>query len=179
MRVFRPTKDRTLKSVIGINWTVKIGLFYCRLRFIISSIQTRNCMFAMEKIDGKNLLVGTIGCEKSSFVQKIGLNNLFGNLKKAEWVLHIELSVSCKVEIQSCFEMQLNFYYLSSVDDLDEPLLYFKKSSTEDNDSSTSSNNDNKNIFGEKEKMDRFIVMDNVFGLANKSNNFAGYFNGC
>ena len=71
---------------------------------------------------------------------------------------------SSVVKIRSSFETEGNFHHLSSVDELDEPLLRFKKFFREDNDSTTPSNNDNK------------IVMDNVSGLANKLNNFSRKF---
>lgn len=83
---------------------------------------------------------------------------------KVEWVLHIKLSVSRVAEIQPCFETEVNFLYPSSVDDLDQLILLFKNSLREDNDFTTLSNNANK------------IVMDDVSGLANISNNFARKF---
>ena len=52
-------------------------------------------------------------------------------------------------------------------------MQHFKKSSRENNNSPTPDGN--KYIFGEREKVDRPIAMDDVSGLANKSNNFASF----
>ena len=68
------------------------------------------------KFEGNILVVGKIGSGKTFFVQKIGVNNLFGTLKELEWVSHIELSGSREAKIQSCFETQVHFDYSSSID---------------------------------------------------------------
>ena len=109
------------------------------------------------------------GCGKIYFVKKIDVNNLFGDLEKREQVSHFKFTTSREAKIQFCFETQVDFYCPSSVNILDELLQYFKRSSREGNDSVTP--DDKKNIFGEREKMDRLIVLDNVSGFADKSNN--------
>ena len=43
---------------------------------------------------GNVLIVGKTGCEKTHFVQKLGLNNFFGKIVKTEWVSSISLSKS-------------------------------------------------------------------------------------
>ena len=71
----------------------------------------------------KNILIvrmRKIDCGKTSFVQKIGVNNLFSTLKKAKWVSHIELSTSREAKIQCYLGKQVDFHYPSSIDDLDE-----------------------------------------------------------
>ena len=86
-------------------------------------------------------------------------------------VSQIELSVSREAEIQSCFAAPVEFQYPSRVEKLDNLLVHFKKISScsnVDNDSTFEEGN----IFGEKEKMDRLIVMDHISGLTDRSNNF-------
>lgn len=61
--------------------------------------------------------------------------------------------------------MQDDCRYPSSANILDEMLQCCQKSSREHNNSTVSSD---KNIFGEREKLHRLIVMDNVSGLADK-----------
>lgn len=39
-----------------------------------------------EKFERNILVVGKTGCGKTSFVQKIDVNNLFGDFRKVEWV---------------------------------------------------------------------------------------------
>ena len=55
-----------------------------------------------ENFEGKILVMEKTGCGKTSFVQKIGVNNIFDDLKKVEWVSRIN------AEIQLSFE----FIYL-------------------------------------------------------------------
>ena len=43
------------------------------------------------KIETNILVIGKTGCQKTSFVQKMPLNNLFGDLKTVEWVSQIKL----------------------------------------------------------------------------------------
>ena len=43
---------------------------------------------------------------------------MFGTLKKVELVSQLELSASREAKIESCFETQVGFHYLSIVDGL-------------------------------------------------------------
>ena len=45
------------------------------------------------------LIVGKIGCGKTHFVQKLGLNNFFDRIVKTDWVSSIPLSNSREAEI--------------------------------------------------------------------------------
>lgn len=44
------------------------------------------------KFSGNILVVGQTGCGKTTFVQKLAINNMLGNLKEVEQILKIELS---------------------------------------------------------------------------------------
>ena len=44
------------------------------------------------KFSGNILIVGQTEWGKTTFMQKLALNNFFGNLKKAEWVSGIRIS---------------------------------------------------------------------------------------
>ena len=68
---------------------------------------------------------------------------------------------------------KVEFHYPNVVEDLNLITETFQKE-TYDVDEKT---NDNCNIFGENKKFDNLIVMDNVSGLADKSNDFAKLFN--
>ena len=124
-----------------------------------------------KKFKGNILGAGKTGCGKTSFGQRIDVSNLFGDIKKVEWVSQIELSVSREAEIQSCFAVPVEFQYPSRVEELDNFLVHFKKISSRNNVDNDSSFEES-NIFGEKEKVDRLIVMDRISGLADRSNNF-------
>ena len=43
------------------------------------------------RLRGNILVVGKTGCGKAHFLQKLGLNKLFGRLVKTEWVTGIEI----------------------------------------------------------------------------------------
>ena len=124
-----------------------------------------------KKFKGNILGAGKTGCGKTSFGQRIDVSNLFGDIKKVEWVSQIEFSVSRDAEIQSCFAALVEFQYPSKVEELDNLLVHFTKISSRSNVDNNSTFEEG-NIFGEKEKMDRLIVMDHISGLADGSNNF-------
>ena len=62
------------------------------------------------KFSGNILVVGGTGCGKTAFVQKLTINRFFGELNAAKWVSFIKLDKAREVEIQSCFECELDFY---------------------------------------------------------------------
>ena len=116
-------------------------------------------------------MVGKTGCGKTTFVQKLAVNNFFGDVKKVEWVSQIELSKFWEAEIHSYFSAPVEPYSPSKVDELEDLVLHFIKISageTEDNNSIFK----DENVFGEKEKTDSLIVMDDVSGLADRFNDF-------
>ena len=53
--------------------------------------------------------------------------NCFVILKKIQWISQTDLSKFWEAEIQSCFTVPEEFYYLSKVDKLENLIVYFKK----------------------------------------------------
>ena len=49
------------------------------------------------------LVVGHTGCGKTTFLEKLGLNNFFGNIIKTEWISGIDIDKHWTAEIQSYF----------------------------------------------------------------------------
>ena len=124
------------------------------------------------KFSGNILIVGWTECRKTTFMQKLALNNFFGNLKKAEWVSGIELSKKREAEIETNFSCKTEFCYPADEDELSNQLEEFKlKSKSEE---STDWKNVN-NVFGEKSIRDRIIVFDNVSGLADDLKKFVSF----
>ena len=75
-------------------------------------------------------------------------------------------------EIRQCFSYtKVEFHYPNDVEDLNLIIETFQKE-TYDEDKKP---NNNCNIFGEHKKFDKLIVMDDVSGLADKSNFFANF----
>ena len=60
-----------------------------------------------------------------------------------------------------------------NVEDLNLIIETFQKETNENNKKTNA--NDNCNIFGENKKFDKLIVLDDVSGLADKSNDFANF----
>ena len=97
---------------------------------------------------GNILVVGKGGCEKTYFLQKLGLYNFFGEIAKIEWISGIEISKSREAEIKSYFSNKVEFYQASSADDLKKLVETFKlrtEDSVENDDA-----NINDSVYGEK-----------------------------
>ena len=104
------------------------------------------------KFSGYILIVGRTGCGKNALVQKLAINEFFGELIKVEWVSYIKLDKKREAEIQSCFYCDLDFYYPGNKEQFEELLEYFKtktKSSEIENDVSEEANIEDIN-YGEK-----------------------------
>ena len=97
---------------------------------------------------------------------------MFGaGLKSVDWVSKIILTKSREEEIRTCFDYPTReFQYPDDLDDFEMLLQTFRRDSTDDVDEQNT--NDNCNIF-EKKIFDRLIVIDNVLGLTDKSNDFS------
>ena len=99
------------------------------------------------------------------------VNNVFGKLVQTEWISQISFSNMQEADIKSCFDCPLEFYYSKNINKLDSLLEEFKlKTENVDNNDTNSTNS-----YGENIKTNCLIVMDNVSGPADKSNNFAGF----
>ena len=48
-------------------------------------------------------LLELAGCGKTTFLEKLGLNNFFGNIIKTEWISGIDIDKKREAEIQSYF----------------------------------------------------------------------------
>ena len=96
----------------------------------------------------KILVLGQMGCRKTSFVQSLASNKLFGNeLVKMKWILKVNLSKSQENEIRQSFDYTyVKFYYPENNGNFSLILETFQKDSYDEEDI----NNDNCNIYGEK-----------------------------
>ena len=117
--------------------------------------------------------MGQTGYGKTSFIQSLGKSKIFGsNLLSVDWVSKINLLNNREDEIGQCFSnIKVEFHYPSDVEDLNLITETFQKE-TYDEDEKT---NENCYIFGENKKFDKLVVMDDISGLADKSNNFANF----
>ena len=112
---------------------------------------------------GNVLVAGKAGCEKNTFIEKLGINNFFWNLVKTEWISGIDIDEKREAEIQSCFSNETEINIAKEPDELDLLLETFKLRAHDIPDDSVNS------LFGENKKMDRLIVMEDVLGIADIS----------
>ena len=75
---------------------------------------------------GNILVVGRTGCGKTTFLEKLGLNNFFGNIIKTEWISGIDIDKKREVKIQSYFSNQTEVHVAKEPDELDSLIETFK-----------------------------------------------------
>ena len=121
------------------------------------------------KFDG-NIKVGWIGCGKTTFIQKLGKNKMFREeILEVFWVLKINLSEAKEESIRASFEDQnVYFHYPSDLEDFNYLITNFTQKK--------SSYTDENNTLGENLITNKLIVMDDVPGLADKSEDFSNFF---
>ena len=117
------------------------------------------------KFQGNILVVGRTGCGKTTFIQKLGKNRMFGEeIADVFWVSKIRLTKERERAIRDSFEGQeVHFTYPRDIDDFDYLIDNFAQDKSEyvDDDDGT--------MMGENLAITRLIVMDNVSGLVDKS----------
>ena len=90
---------------------------------------------------------------------------MFVDIKEVYW---LSLSRGREKNIKECFDGNVNFKYLKKLEEFDTCLDLFQRIKEK-----TDSRNDN--FVGENVLLDRLIVMDDVSGLADKSEHFANF----
>ena len=111
--------------------------------------------------------MGRTGCGKTTFIQKHGKNKLFGNdLIEVFWVSKIVLSKKREDFVRYSFEDQeVQFSYPHDLGDFNYLVGNFMQNRSEYV----------KNDIGELPSVNRLIVMDDVSGLADKSEEFSNF----
>ena len=73
------------------------------------------------KFEGNILIMGRTGCAKTTFVQNLGKNKLFGDVKEVYWILKIELSKDREDNIRDFFTDEIvKFDYPNNVEEFDD-----------------------------------------------------------
>ena len=75
------------------------------------------------------MIVGRTGWCKTTFVQNLGKNKLFGDIKEVYWICKIELFKDREENIRDCFVGQtVNFHYPNNVEEFNDILeIYTRK----------------------------------------------------
>ena len=63
------------------------------------------------KFEGNILIIGQTGCGKTTFVQSLAKNKMFGNIKEVFWSSKILLSKGRENNVSGCFDVEVNFKY--------------------------------------------------------------------
>ena len=85
------------------------------------------------KFNGNILIVGRIGCGKTTFIQILAKNQLLGDIKEVFWISKLELSNNRENNIRDCFENQdVQFNYPNNVEDFDYLLEMCKRNKADD-----------------------------------------------
>ena len=113
------------------------------------------------KFEGNILAVGQTGCGKTTFIQKLAKNNLFGEQQEIFWLSKISLLVEREKKYISLFSKELNFKYPQTADDFNMGQAFFQRKKHLDNGIDI--------VMGENNMYNKLIVMDDVLGLADKS----------
>ena len=116
------------------------------------------------QFNGNILVVGRTGCGKTLFIKKLGKNRLFGSeVTDVFWVLKIVLSNEREDSIRDSFANQeVHFSYSHDQDDFNYLVENFTQDKSEYVD----------NELGENFLVNKLIIMDDVSGLADKSQEF-------
>ena len=123
------------------------------------------------QFNGNVLIVGRAGCGKTTFLEKLGVNNFFGNIKKTEWISGIDIDKQREAEIQSYFNNETEVHIAKEQDELDSLIETFKLPSREETDNKNVINNS----FGENRKLERLIIVDDVSVVADVLKKFANF----
>ena len=128
------------------------------------------------KFKENTLIVGQTGCNKTTFIQNLAKNKIFAKLKEIFWLSKIMLSQDREQDISSCFDLKVNFKYPQTLNDFNmeldslplPPLPPPQKKKETDNSIVN-------NVMDEKNMFNKLIVMDDILGLADRSNDFANF----
>ena len=78
------------------------------------------------KSEGNILVVERTGCGKTTFVQNLAKNKMFGEIKEVTWLSKISLSRKRKKTFRSYFiDEEIDFKYPNTVEDFDDFLEFF------------------------------------------------------
>ena len=120
------------------------------------------------------MVVGRTGCGKTTFIQNLGGNNMFGrDIATVFWVFKIRLSKEREENIKMSFEDQtVQFFYPNNLDDFNYLIDFFMSERVPQSVSADLT-------IGEWTQIDKLIVMDDVSGLADKSEDFSNFLTVC
>ena len=114
------------------------------------------------------MVVGRTGCGKTTFIQNLGKNKMFGkDINLVFWVSKIRLSGERENVIRESFsEQTVKFVNPNNLDEFNYLIDFFMSEKMPESDGSG---------LGEKIAIDKLIVMDDVCGLADRCEDFSNF----
>ena len=124
-----------------------------------------------DRFNGNILVVGKTGCGKTTFIQQLERKKLFGiEITDVFWVSQIILSSERENAIRESFKDQdVYFNYPTDLDEFNYLIGNFTQEKSDYVD-------DNSSEIGENLRANKLIVMDDVSGLVDKSEDFSNFF---
>ena len=158
------------KYLIGI----KKMILNIKIKIVKEQYKEYNFIRSIDKVDyrydrkfeGNILIVRRTSCSKTTFVQNLDKNKLFGDVKEVYWISQIELSKDREKNIRDCFvDQTINFDYPNNVEEFNYLLEVYTRKKV----------NYTENDLGENMILDKVIVTDDASGLADGSDQFANF----
>ena len=84
------------------------------------------------QFNGIILVAGRTVCGKTTFLEKLGLNNFLDNIIKTKWTSGIDIDKRREAEIQSYFSNETEVHVAKEQDELDSLIETFKLRSQDD-----------------------------------------------
>ena len=121
------------KYLIGI----KKLILNIKIKIVKEQYKEYNFIRSIDKVDyrydrkfeGNILIVRRTSCSKTTLVQNLDKNKLFGDVKEVYWISRIELSKYREKNIRDCFvDQTINFDYPNNVEEFNDLLeVYTRK----------------------------------------------------
>ena len=124
------------------------------------------------QVSGNFLVLGSTGSGKTSLVQRLGCNGMFGELQKVHWISKVELSKCREAEIESCFSAEVEFYNPQEEYEIEKTFRHLENIYREREENK-------KSTIGEYVERDSLVVLDDVSRLADRSTSFVNFMTTC
>ena len=108
-----------------------LGTFCCSVyggKYNISVIADPETNSYDGKISGNILVLGSLASGKTTLVEEMASNSMFGKLKDVHWVSAVKISKVREAEIDSCFQSKVEFYNPQDEYDLKKNFCRLRKS---------------------------------------------------
>ena len=129
-------------------------------------------------ISGNVLVLGSTATGKTTLVQELARNSMFGKLESVRWISKVELSKQREDEIDSCFVPMVDFLNPQDQYDLKKTFSDLENLYREKIEKRRIAANKG-NGMSEHVETDSLIVLDDVNGFADRSPSFVTFMTTC